>query len=60
MQKTKKQRPFDAEIRQMRRNHVILVNISKVNQFVQECKNRGIVLGKGSEYENGVIYYEQY
>lgn len=60
MKKEKKEmRPFEMQIRQMRKNRVILVNISKVKQFVQECENRGIVLGKGAEYENGVIYFEE-
>ena len=59
MKKKQIVRPFDAEIRQMRKNRVILVNITKVESFVAECNARGIALGKGSQLDNGVIMFEK-
>ena len=56
--KTKKARPFDAEIRQMRSNKVILVTGIKVKPFIGECEKRGIQLGEGSDYNGGKIFYE--
>lgn len=52
-------RPFDNEIRQMRKNKVILLNLVKYNSFRSECDKRGIELGVGSQYGDGIILFEK-
>lgn len=52
-------RPFDAEIKQMRKNKVILITGFKVKPFTEECEKRGIDLQKGHAYNNGIIFYEK-
>lgn len=56
--KERKARPFDAEIRQMRKNTVILVTGIKVKPFTEECLKRGIDLRVGSTYNGGTIFFE--
>ena len=57
--KERKARPFDAEIRQMRKNTVILITGIKVKPFIEECAKRGIDLQVGSAYNGGIIFYEK-
>lgn len=52
-------RPFDAEIKQMRKNTVILITGIKVKPFAEECVKRGIDLKVGSAYKDGIIFYEK-
>ena len=52
-------RPFDNEIRQMRKEKVILITGIKVKPFAEECVKRGIDLRVGSAYNDGVIFYEK-
>ena len=52
-------RPFDAEIKQMRKNKVILITGIKVKPFAEACVQRGIDLRVGSAYNNGIIFYEK-
>ena len=55
----KAQRPCDAQIRQMRKNKVILLTGIIIHKFVEACDQRGIELGMGSTYEGGQIFYEK-
>lgn len=58
--KTKKEyRPFDNEIKQMRKEKVILITGIKVKPFAEECVKRGIELKVGSAYNGGIIFYEK-
>lgn len=60
MKKNKKtQRPFEAQIRQMRRNKCILVNLVNVKAFTKACNDLNIDLGVGSSYKGGIILYEK-
>lgn len=52
-------RPFDNEIRQMRKEKVILITGIKVKPFTDECAKRGIDLRVGSAYNDGIIFYEK-
>ncbi len=52
-------RPFDNEIRQMRKEKVILITGIKVKPFTEECFKRGIDLRVGSAYKDGIIFYEK-
>lgn len=52
-------RPFDAEIKQMRKNKVILITGIKVKPFAEACTKRGIELKVGSAYNDGIIFYEK-
>ena len=52
-------RPFDNEIRQMRKEKVILITGIKVKPFTDECSKRGIDLRVGSAYNDGIIFYEK-
>lgn len=52
-------RPFDAEIKQMRKNKVILIAGIKVKPFTEECIKRSINLMVGSAYKDGIIFYEK-
>jgi len=52
-------RPFDNEIRQMRKEKVILITGIKVKPFAEECVKRGIDLKVGSAYNGGIIFYEK-
>ena len=52
-------RPFDNEIRQMRKEKVILITGIKVKPFTEECAKRGIDLQVGSAYNDGIIFYEK-
>lgn len=52
-------RPFDNEIRQMRKEKVILITGIKVKPFTDECAKRGIDLRVGSAYKDGIIFYEK-
>ena len=52
-------RPFDNEIRQMRKEKVILITGIKVKPFTEECVKRGIELKVGSAYNGGIIFYEK-
>jgi len=52
-------RPFDAEIKQMRKEKVILVTGIKVKPFVEACVKRGIELKVGSAYNGGIIFSEK-
>ena len=59
MKKNNASRPFDAQIRQMRKNRVILITGIKVKPFAEECVKRGIDLQVGSAYNGGIIFYEK-
>lgn len=52
-------RPFDAEIKQMRKEKVILVTGIKIMPFANECVKRGIDIQVGSAYNDGIIFYEK-
>lgn len=52
-------RPFDAEIKQMRKNTVILIAGIKVKPFKAECEKRGIDLKECAAYGGGTIFYEK-
>ena len=52
-------RPFDAEIKQMRKNTVILIAGIKVKPFTEECEKRGIELKVGPAYNGGIIFFEK-
>lgn len=51
-------RPFDAQIRQLNRESLILVNLVNVKSFANECFRRGIKVGVGDVYNDGVIIYK--
>ena len=54
-----KSRPFDAQIRQLKRESLILVSLVKARPFVQECFNRGIKVGVGDTLnDDSVIIYK--
>ena len=57
--KTQGYRPFDNEIRQMRKSRVILISLSRVAPFVEACTKRGIELSTGSNYKDGIILFER-
>ena len=52
-------RPFDAEIKQMKKEKVILIAGIKIQPFAEACAKRGIELGVGSAYNGGVVLYEK-
>lgn len=58
-QKVHESRPFDGKIRQLKKEHLILVNLVESREFARECFRRGIEIGVGSEYNGGVILYEK-
>jgi len=53
-----KSRPFDAQIKQLKRESLILVTIVKAKDFCHECFNRGIKVGVGDTLDDSVIIYK--
>ena len=53
-----KSRPFDAQIRQLKRESLILVTLVKAKDFCHECFNRGIKVGVGDTLDDSVIIYK--
>lgn len=53
-----KSRPFDAQIKQLRRESIILVTLVKAKDFCHECFNRGIKVGVGDTLDDSVIIYK--
>ena len=58
-QKVRKTRPFDGLINQLHKETLVLVNINKLPAFVQECNNRHITVGLGSNYGDGKIVFKK-
>jgi len=52
-------RPFDGLIKQLNKEQLVLVNLDKAKDFVQECGKRGIVCGVGSKYNGGLVIYKK-
>ena len=51
-------RPFDAQIRQLNRESLILVALVNAKEFCHECFNRGIKVGVGGTLDESVIIYK--
>ena len=52
-------RPFDAQIRQLNRESLILVNLVNAKSFANECFRRGIKIGVGDTLnDESVIIYK--
>ena len=51
-------RPFDAQIKQLKRESLILVSLVKAKPFAKECFDRGIKIGVGDVYNDSVIIYK--
>ena len=52
-------RPFDGLIKQLNKEQLVLVNLDKAKDFVQECGKRGIICGVGSKYNGGLVIYKK-
>ncbi len=50
-------KPFDGLVHQLKRESLVLVNLGKSKAFAAECFKRGIKVGVGDTYKNGVIIY---
>lgn len=55
----KSSRSFEAQIKQLKRESLILVSFPKCKAFAQECFNRGIKVGVGDANDYGVILYKE-
>jgi hypothetical protein len=55
----KPSRPFEGLIQQLNKERLVLVNFNKLPAFVQECSNRHIVVGLGSNYGDGKIVFKK-
>lgn len=52
-------RPFDAQIKQLNRESLILVTLVNAKEFCHECFNRGIKVGVGDTLnDESVIIYK--
>lgn len=51
-------RPFDAQIRQLNRESLILVTLVNAKEFCHECFKRGIKVGVGDTLDESVIIYK--
>ena len=51
-------RPFDGKIRQLKRETLILVNLTEAVPFIEECAKRKIRVKTGDTYNGGIIVYE--
>ena len=52
-------RPFEGKIRQMQKEHLILINLSEFEGFRNALINEGIEYDLGAFYNDGIIVMEK-
>ena len=57
--KVQQTRPFEGLIGQLNREKLVLVNLNRLPAFIQECSNRHIIVGLGSNYGDGKIVFKK-
>ena len=50
---------FGGLIRQMHQSKMVLVNLTQAVDFVDECGKRGILVGIGDHYKDGLVIYKK-
>ena len=53
----KPSKPFEGLVNQLKKESLVLINLQKAKPFAAECFKRGLKVGVGDTYKDGVIIY---